>query len=238
MTLQVCLIGQDGFVLGSDTRGVRLGPGEITQQYSTSKIYFNEHECAAWCSSGHHMARSLCDKLEELLAIPALNGPRTWMQFHSDLRRAVEVVQLSSSPEEQQVGQGRILLVAGMEGEIKGYLYEVGWVQNQQKWEIYRSIPFRDRMISGATGNAAIFFPQRFHSITRQEPEMLRIAAHTLLMGHRIDPGPIDGLEIVAFHAGKLRKLSDDELDSLRSFSDQLDCRMAEQFDSAPNVTD
>jgi hypothetical protein len=138
--------------------------------------------------------------------------------------------------EEQECGQGKILFVAWMDGAIKGYLFEVNWIKTPQKWDICRAPEFSDRMNSGATGNAAIFFPERLYQKTQSEVVHLRIAAHTVLMGHRLDPGPIDGLEIVVCRAGKLRKLLQDELDSLRSFSNQLDSLMAKQFGNAPDM--
>jgi hypothetical protein len=45
MTLQVCLIGKDGFVLASDTRVLGFSPTEMNHSFSTRKIFFNQRKC-------------------------------------------------------------------------------------------------------------------------------------------------------------------------------------------------
>jgi len=236
MTLQVCLIGQEGFVLASDTRGVRLGPGEITQHYSTSKIYLNERECAAWCSSGHDLGKRLCERLSELFADLTSDSQRTFTQLSHCVRDAAAEVQVSGFEREMQLGKGKLLLVAQREYEIRGFIFELGWGTNPQKWGTVGGECFKDKMNSGATGNAAIFFPERHYSKALQESELTRLAAHTVLMGHQLDPGPINGLEVVVCRSGTLHRLTQDELESLQQFSNSLDDLLAKQFSQAPDV--
>jgi 20S proteasome alpha/beta subunit len=236
MTLQVCLIGQDGFVLASDTRGARLGPGEITQHYSTSKIYLNERECAAWCSSGHDLGKRLCERLSELYADSTSDSERTLTQLMHSVRDAASEIQLSAFEREMQLGTGRLLLVARREDEIKGFIFELGWGTNPQRWGTVSGDCFEDRMCSGATGNAAIYFPERHYSRDSGESELIRVAAHTVLMGHELDPGPIAGLEVVVCRSRRLRRLAQFELEGLRSFSVAQDRLLSKQFREAPNV--
>ena len=236
MTLQVCLIGQDGFVLASDTRGARVGPGEITQHYSTSKIYSDERGCAAWCSSGHDLGKRLCERLSALFAESTSDSQRTFTQLNHCVMDTAAEVQVSAFERDMQLGKGKLLLVAQREDEVKGFIFELGWGTNSQKWGTVGGDCFKDKMSSGATGNAAIFFSERHYSKALQEPELLRLAAHTVLMGHQLDPGPIEGLEIVACRPGALRRLAQYELEGLQSFSVALDGLLSKQFGKAPDV--
>jgi len=236
MTLQVCLIGQDGFVLASDTRGVRLGSDEITQRYSTSKIYFDKNECAAWCSSGYDLGKRLCEKLAVLFADQHTGGQRTLDELQRCVRDVAVDVQVSADERQYQLGKGKMLLVAQRGSQIKGFIFELGWGTNPNRWGTLGGDSFPDKMTSGATGNAAIFFPERHYSKALGESELIRLAAHTVLMGHQLDPGPIDGLEVIVCRAGTLRRLGHDELENLRSFSAALDDLLSKQFSQAPDV--
>lgn len=231
MTLQVCLIGKHGFVMASDEQGARIANGEVTQRYSTGKVFFNESECAVWCSAGHDLARRFCEELERILAAP-LSGTtqRSAMQISECLREAASRVQASSSINEQKVGWGRVLLAFAREGEVVARCLQLGWIQAPQKWDISNSIPFRDKMSIGAEGNAALFIFQRYYSPDSSDLELIRMAAHTVLMGHRIDPGAVDGLEIVVCRNGLLRRLGEAELEELRKFSTDLDRYTQDQF--------
>jgi hypothetical protein len=55
-------------------------------------------------------------------------------------------------------------------------------------------------------------------------------------MGHQLDPGPINGLEVVVCRSGTLHRLTQDELESLQQFSNSLDDLLAKQFSQAPDV--
>jgi hypothetical protein len=237
MTLQVCLIGQYGFVLASDTRGVRLGPDEITQHFTASKIYFNERECVAWCSSGYDLGKRLCQMIDELFTTEeAQNGQRTLPELTRLVRDIASSVNTSVYERQMKIGDGKFMLVAQRGAQVEGIIFELGWMTNPEAWGTKGGHPFKDKMVSGATGNAAIFFPERFYRKAQTELEHLRIASHTVLTGHQLDPGPIDGLEIVVCCAGKLRELHEDELESLRNFSLNLDTLVADQFVDSPDV--
>jgi 20S proteasome alpha/beta subunit len=85
-------------------------------------------------------------------------------------------------------------------------------------------------MSIGARGCSAPFIFKRYYSPDSSQEEMLRIAAHTVLMGHKIDPATIDGLETVVCSRGRLRILSENELAELRKFSEQIDEQIRYKF--------
>jgi hypothetical protein len=230
MTLQVCLIGQNGFVLASDTRGVRCGPDETTQCYSTEKIFFNEREGVAWCSSGHDLWKGLCQILEEELATPDLGGKRSLDQIKQCLRQAAEKVQKTYPVEEQRYGQGNLMLVADLGESIKGCVFRGAWLNTPAKWDLFKIEHFTDKMSCGDTGNGALMFVEKYYGQTAGEAAHLRIAAHTILTGAQLSPQFIGGLEILTFSAGKFRKLPEDELEEQRRFSAKVDKSLLKQF--------
>lgn len=233
MTLQVCLIGADGFVLASDTRAVIVGARETTRRYSTPKIFLNESESAAWCSSGGGICKKVCQELEKLLDAPHVSKPHPLDQINKCLREAVAKARESASEHEQRCGKGKILLVIYRDAEAVGFILQTDWVDSPEPhWDIAASDIFRDKMSSGDTGNASLLFPERYYAENKREEELVRIAAHTILMGHQVSRDFVDGLEIVAFRSrdSKFHVFDKEELASLRQFSSRLDNLLIEQF--------
>jgi hypothetical protein len=230
MTLQVCLIGKDGFVLASDKRAVRCGPEETTQCYSTEKIFFNEREGVASCSSGHELLKVLCQILEEELATPDQSGKRSLDQIKQCLRQAVEKVQNVYPVEEQKYGQGKLMLVADVGESIKGCVFHGAWINTSAKWDLFKVEHFTDKMSCGDTRNGAPMFVEKYYGQTEGEVAHLRLAAHTILTGAQLSPQFIGGLEILTFSGGKFRKLLEDELEELRRFSAKVDKSLLRGF--------
>lgn len=230
MTFQVCLIGRNGFVLASDTRVVKMLPREINQQFSTTKIFFNQPVCAAWCSAGNDLTRQFCEELEKLLAQDADGAPSSDREFCEYFQKAAEQVRRQTSFEEQMFGAGKVLFVCAPPNRARGWCLNFGFLQTQQKWDIHRVMPFTDKHTIGAEGNAAIFFPERYYGPDRPLAELVGIAAHTILMAGAIDPSAVDGLEVVKCQDGGLRMFPESELALLRRESKHIDDQIAKGF--------
>jgi hypothetical protein len=231
MTLQVCLIGKDGFVLASDTRILKILPGEITQRFSTTKIFCNQMLRAAWCSAGDDLARQFCEQLEHHLseikeeALPLSNS-----ELGGYFQSAADSVRNRCSHEEQMWGKGKALFACSGDDGSRAWCLHLSFLQTPQRWDLYRVVPLSDKLVIGAEGNASIFIAERYYRADATLDELLRIASHTVLMGGKIDPYAVNGLEVVVARNGQLLKLTESELKLLRGESQRLDEDIARQF--------
>src|ERR1019366_10439548 len=87
MTLQICMIGSDGFVLASDRLSVSMAHHLTTTTFQSEKIYFNHDWSAAWCASGYSCTDVICQDLQSALQDSKSSTPRTIEDIRRHLYR-------------------------------------------------------------------------------------------------------------------------------------------------------
>jgi 20S proteasome alpha/beta subunit len=230
MTLQVCLIGANGFVMASDTLSAEFGPGIMTHTFTTEKIFFSSDWSAAWCASGHSSCHVVCQLLAARLRDK--NTRDVDMEaVMTQLRNAVDEYKEELRTDEQKpTTRGRILLAVAANGQTRGHYFDLSVAQNTNRWGIGPNGRFEDKLYSGDCGNSAIFFAEEYYRSTATVEELVPLAAHVILMGSKRNSSFVSGLEIVVCRAGQCRKLTESELDPLKVFSSNLDKLISEKF--------
>ena len=88
--------------------------------------------------------------------------------------------------------------------------------------------------VNGDNVNAGIFWPEAYFNdwIYRQRiptiEKLIPLAAHTVMVTHRLNPATISGLEIVFCDEAGLHKLSQESIESLVSTSEKWDREFGE----------
>ncbi len=161
MTLQVRLIGKGGFVLASDMKNVGLGYRVMTHSSMIEKIYFSRNWRAAWCSSGHSICDTICQKLKDGLH-EATGGSGSSLDVLQKHLLAV-VDECRRILKQGEWPSGRILLVV-LEGHgARGCWVDIGRSGNTDFCGVQGGKPFTDKMYSGDLGNSAVFFTEKYY---------------------------------------------------------------------------
>jgi hypothetical protein len=80
----------------------------------------------------------------------------------------------------------------------------------------------KDKVVTGDGANAALFFTERYYQ-KRPIRELAFLTAHTVLVGGRLNPGGVSGLDIVFCESSGIGSLSEKSVAALRAKSEQLD---------------
>ena len=228
MTLQIGLVGPDGFVLASDKRCVSVGANIMTTSFTTEKIYFDHNWSAAWCASGHWCTDVICQALQVELERRGNAIPRGTQAVLLLLRRIVEAHAVEVS--RANLGNGRILLIQDDQQGARGYWLDVGWVSADLAWGVTAGREFLDKMHGGDLGNSAVLFADAYYNPTCTVDRLARLAAHVILMGAKLNPSWVEGLEIVIGERGDLRRCAPSEIEQFVEFSKTLDFLISRQL--------
>jgi hypothetical protein len=196
MTLQVGLIGSDGFVLASDTKASN-GFGSTTTR---KLILVGPMVCAV---SGDHILSTLGRKL-----IDAYKPEIVWSERAESI---VEDLPLPSYKRSQLSGS---LIFALPEWDV---FQEVSVTSG-----VVASMPFNPAF-GGDSPNLATYFCKAYYSSSKTVQELSVLAAHTIIEAARVNPSSIGGLEIVVGRKGEeARYLNESELRFLRDKSGKV----------------
>lgn len=216
MTLQVALIGKDGFVIASDRKTVNEAGWRRTAE--TVKIILSSDADIVCAFSGNHVVSSVAKHV-----IASLNSYGDRDDVESLLLDAVQTKfeSYDGALRDSLAKAGRAMIVAAYNQKSgRAQLWEVIFTTGQPFVN-----SFLDKAIGGDSINAALFIIERYYGGTETSVEDLKIlAVHAILEGHKLNPSMVSGLDVVVFeHDKKPRLLTEGELDSLREHSIRID---------------
>ena len=214
MTFQVGLVGTDGIVLASDTKYRVNDP--VTQFRSTDdakKINIMDDGRFAYCLAGGNWANLVMERF--LRPITEIDSIRERL----DLSCKAVFQQSTKDQQDDPFWRGSILLI---ERERP----------SSALWHVDYKYPPEPRRIltkksQGDTGNPAQFFLERYFQEGRTTQELLFLAAVCVLMAHELNPGGIDGLEILVSGQAGFEMIPQDQLRLLKLRFKELDAEIS-----------
>jgi 20S proteasome alpha/beta subunit len=207
MTLQVALVGKDGFVIASDTQ-VSSGGGPVGSRHlmlrtaRTEKIFKNEDIIFAISGNAAvvFIARELLHALHQSLGSDVENTLADLLQTESDAILAKEIGL-------RQSASGQLIVAVPGISKLWEVSFQLGFASVNK---------FFDKVIGGDRGNSAIFWVERYYSNEKSVEDLAMLAAHTVLEGHFLNPSVVGGLQVLVCKNGETpRFLNDDELQFL-----------------------
>jgi 20S proteasome alpha/beta subunit len=214
MTLQVALIGKDGFVIASDRKTVN--EASVRRTAETTKIIVSDKADIVCAFSGSHIVSSVAKHVAA-----ALNsyGDRDDIETRLE-KAALEHFELYDGPVREHLAKAGPAMIVAAYNENNG---------RARLWEvIFTGRPFvnsfLDKAIGGDSINTAIFLIERYYKGKETPVEDLEIlAVHTILEGHALNPSMVGGVDVVVSkHGEKPRLLTDEEVGSLRERSTEI----------------
>ena len=203
MTLQVALVGKDGFVIASDMKAV--AESLIRRATEMRQILISEKGDLVCAFSGHHLLSKAANRLLKSASEPGTNISLCLEakaeQAFDDYERNIQVT----------IHGDLIVAIPGTPPQM----WNVSFLNGQAS-----SQPVSDRVIRGDRINPAVFFAERYHAVEQSVEELKVLAAHTVIEGGLLDPTYVGGLDVlVSTNGEKPRFLEEHELQLLRSRS-------------------
>jgi hypothetical protein len=218
VTLQIALIGSDGWVLASDKKA--RSPLESASSWLTTKIsYDTEWACSFW---GDEIARAVHDQV-----IDALQSGELSLKdkiFNAKLRQLSDRVwqsRFASAGEPERAAQAQ----HGRRGIIfmrkpPHHIVDLS-ISSQSTLE-----PSETKTARGDTRSSAVYLLECYYDRNKSQPvsTLKRLAAHTILMSSHINLQNIEGLQIVSCTInGAIVESNKDELEQLVAYSLAID---------------
>jgi 20S proteasome alpha/beta subunit len=217
MTLQVALVGKDGFVIASDTKASAGGDSikpfskdyRMYRSAETRKIVVSEDKTLVCAFSGHQTVSYVSSRLIRYVnENPGVDMSQRLEVVLQDLFATLDDnVQLATKGD-------LIVAIPAVGGRLWDASFGGGAVCCQETF---------DRVIGGDFANSAIYFPQAYHSTDRSVDELTMLAAHTIIEGGLRNPMTVGGLDVlVSKNDEKPRFLEETELQLLWDRSEDI----------------
>jgi hypothetical protein len=209
VTLQIALMGSDGWVLASDTRAyqpaflpIRSAAAQAQVLSETNKIVNCEEQHIIYAFSGGAFAQETGILLRRM-ASQADPGNRAAVLIEA-VRQCAR-----SRPNDQPDGS---LIVIFQQPHIEIWTLDIGRIQPkiEPKWGW-----------SGG-GSLALIFPQLYYA-TLPINKLKLLAAHTILTGRACNPTVVGGLELWSGASDLAERSGEDEINRLCARSGELD---------------
>lgn len=211
MTYQIGLKATDGWVLASDTAacdecdvfgGGGVGAVKTLLTTSASKIVRRDDFEMVYAFSGGALARCAGFALEKAVKQGLAPSERAHYLTGAFFEARKEY------PNYKEDGELIVIF---------------GYGEDAEMWTVTCGKPavLRTEVAYGGGGNLAVFYPQRFYSLTSAE-KLTFLAAHTILEAHTFNPTVVRGLEIYQATHGTVEPLSPDTLAKLTKRSVKL----------------
>lgn len=189
MTLQVAMLGADGWVLASDTMGTLQGGNWIRQTYQAKKIlYHNRVASTVYGDESAMIARQrIVDELN-----PAPNDFASPEFFERITAKAVNIweTEFKTHPISAGRDRGIVFMAAG---------HKTIWDLTFGKQGV---IKFDySRLVTGDPCNPVIFLSQRYYRQEYTVNQLAFLASHIVVQGRRFN-AMIGGLELMTWHEG------------------------------------
>jgi hypothetical protein len=210
MTLQIALLGMDGVVLASD-RKLNVLNQNVNTTVMRSKIYIGDKMAACW-SGEQFPSTALAEHIVTKLSPLDLRWPHPKLTKESQ-----EIVNCKGIHGEEYWSAEAIAISV----EEQPIIYDI--TATRDRCDCFS----QPKVIKGHIANPACFFAERFFKdeYTSRFPikRLMRLAAHVVTNGGRINPRGIEGLEVVLCSSDGFTSLSSDEITALIEWSDGLD---------------
>jgi hypothetical protein len=226
VTLQVGMIGKDGWVLASDR--VRIDTEGVRVRSHLQKIFMLESQGLSYSFYGDDLAiitgdqlREHSDKLNELANEPRLRqwlwelGNNSWQWINR------------SMPNEHKDAFPASHLYRGLLICLRSSPHQFWWMQIGQQSLV---TGMSDKVVVGDGRNSARFFAEHYYSPEMSVAQLTMLAAHMITVGATLNPAGVGGLDIVNCENGTMRLLPEDELEHLMQTSHKLDAKIRKLF--------
>jgi hypothetical protein len=209
MTLQVALVGNDGFVIASDTKGTFYHPASYSDK--TRKFLLSDEGRSIFCFSGNHLAYSVACRLQNA------NRPSVLKQdkFRDFLNEQAGDVFAKYRPKPVF---GSPVVIGGF---IEAGTYSL-WSVTVSEEPV--SSPIQTKFFAGDERSSALFFPALYYSdkFLRPVSELVFLASHSVLMGGTLNPSVVSGLDVAVAKEGKIAILPESEIALIQNRSEHL----------------
>jgi hypothetical protein len=216
--LQIGLIGKDGWVIASDR--TQVDQDYLRASNDTIKLFANEHMACAASGDGLALMATAelldsvfqTDDLQRLRAELAAFGNAMWDKYHA-------------TPGQPFPDEFKRALLIGF-SRLPNRL----WILNIGKGTSHAT-PRVGRSLAGDSGNAAVFFSQRYYSSDATLEQLTFLAAHLVTIGSELNTAGVGGgLDVALCENGQIRTLGQSETDELIKRSAKVDKQIAALF--------
>jgi hypothetical protein len=223
MTFQLGIIGSNGILIASDTRGTNFPAFRPNQLWSAGthgtnsrKITINyERGIAVSAAREMETATRVAQEIAAHLPEGQFENPMSWIEnagngILGDVRTE------RNNPDERIEAH---CLVAIRRPTPK--LFQFTFANIDGQWGGYCKKQERIA-VAGDNVSGAIFWPEAYYNsypyATRRIPvkSLIPLAAHTLVVAHRLNPTTISGLEVVFCDEAGFHRLSEESLQALQ----------------------
>lgn len=222
MTLEIAMAGCDGWILASDRMRLDVGDSaSVRTSSTTAKIVLTDKIAYATAGSdevGGIVGREIVNELDRGKLL--LSNPNSFAEGARKIaeivwRRVARNLKDAYPLNPSHTARGIIICFPGFPTFLS-----LGIGRD--------SVPswLGQMAIFGDTSNSAKFFPRRYYSPRMSVERLTFLAAHTILIGARLNPeGVGGGLDIAICQNRSMRFLSDQEIADLTQRSAETDAR-------------
>lgn len=220
MTLQVAMIGSDGWVLASDKHLFGLDPtrsGGVTEYDSEmmpghSKIRFRKEERLIWAFSGN-VDVSYQAGIQLQRSAKGISPPDR-EEALNEIGREVAI----EYPSQMESGHGGTLLVISCSPKTDLWTLRIGSGPTPSN-----SFAF------GGAGNRAKFLVERFYE-RRPVADLKLLAVLTIIEGHHFNPSTVNGLELWYAEKGNITQAKRRELADLKKHAARFNAELRQRL--------
>jgi hypothetical protein len=188
MTLQVAMLGRDGWVLASDTKGTLQGGGWVRQTYQAQKILYRNGVASA--VYGDESAMVARQEITDLNPAPKDFDDPAFQQRIAQTAKDVWEREFKTQPISQGRDRGIIFMAVGHKTIWNLAFGKEGLVRFDYS-----------RLITGDPFNPVIFLSERYYQPDHTVSELAILAAHIVVQGRRSN-SMVDGLELITWCNG------------------------------------
>lgn len=223
VTLQLAILGSDGVVIATDRQGMQPAKdsgGVDTVESEDAKVLFSsDGSIAALCSGTLYRSHFYCEIIEA--ARSDWDDPPA-LQNHLDSWWNEQRTDPTAGTSESN------LVLVNAESKTAftiRFQRDRCILRPKEEWDLQNGLR------NGHIANASYFFLKRYLPADEPIPvnSLLRLVAHYILMGHKINPHGIGGLAIfVSVDGNPFQKIPNETIKSLSAESSDLDKQIAE----------
>jgi len=222
MTMQVAMVGSNGVVIAGDTRWTHfpaLRPNQLwaTGTYGTNSPKITiDYERGIAVSAAREMetAMRLAQEIAAHLPVGQFENPVSWVEDAGS--RVLNEVRSERNTPDEHIEAHCLIVVRRPVHRL--FRFQFALVDGQ--WGSFCQEMTR-LAIAGDNVNGAIFWPEAYYNsypyATRRIPvkNLIPLAAHTVVLAHRLNPVTISGLEVVFCDETGFHRLSKESKESL-----------------------
>lgn len=219
MTFQIGIVGTDGVLLASDECYIDPGLGQGARtRYRGQKIFIRGDGQIAYCAAGDDWAAMSAERHSD-----SFTGNLVIYQ-NMVLAREFAIDDCLTRKGKFFAEENRHGTVLAVHREPKVELWHMDVMFRGQL-----PICISDRVCIGDTGNPAVFFLERYlpPGAKLSLDKLKFLAAHSIAMAEKINPTGIGGLEMVLCREDRFERVSAEEINYLKSQSEDLDSSIA-----------